>query len=297
MGKVKDITGQRFGRLVAQYYKLVPNPKTGKNVTYWHCKCDCGNEKDIRRGDLQQGRTLSCGCYGREQSSKALKENLVGQRFGRLIVLEDTGKRVYKSVVWKCRCDCGNIIEIYAPNLKSGDTRSCGCLHREQVSEYMSNDISNQKFGRLLAIEPTNKRRNGKVVWKCQCDCGNIAYVASTSLVNGNTMSCGCLKSKGEQKITQILQQNHIGFKREYIFSDFPNKRFDFYVPCCSLCIEYDGIQHFDKTNPYYSDNNIKRDREKDSYCNKNNIILVRIPYTDYHKISLKYILDRIEGE
>lgn len=52
-----------------------------------------------------------------------------------------------------------------------------------------------------------------------------------------------------------------------------------------------------DKTNPYYSDNNIKRDREKDSYCNKNNIILVRIPYTDYHKISLKYILDRIEGE
>ena len=295
MGKVKDITGQRFGRLVAQYYKLVPNPRTGKNDTYWHCKCDCGNEKDIRRGDLQQGRTVSCGCYGKEQASKALKEDLSGQRFGRLLVLEDTKKRMYKSVIWKCECDCGNIVEVYAPSLKNGSTRSCGCLHKEQLSEYMSKDISNQRFGKLLALEPTDERSNGKVVWKCKCDCGNIAYVASSSLLCGNTQSCGCVKSRGEQKIAELLQQNNIYYRREYVFPNLPNRRFDFYIPCCNVCIEYDGSQHFDKNNPFYSEKNVQRDKEKDNFCKDNDIILLRIPYTDFDKISISYILEKIK--
>ena len=295
MGKIKNLTGQRFGRLVAQYYKLIPNSKTGKNDTFWHCKCDCGNEKDVRRGDLQQGKVLSCGCYQKEQSSKALKDDLSGQRFGRLLVLEDTKKRIYKSVIWKCKCDCGKVVEVYAPSLKNGSTRSCGCLQKEQLSEYMSKDISGQKFGKLLALRPTNERRNGKVVWECQCDCGNIAYVISSSLICGNTQSCGCVKSRGEQKITEILQQNKIGYKKEYIFPDFPNRRFDFYIPCCNVCIEYDGSQHFNKDNPYYCEESVIRDKEKTEYCSQNNIILLRIPYTDYFKVNLEYIIKKIK--
>lgn len=297
MGKVRDFTGQRFGRLVAQYYKLVPNEKTGKNDTFWHCLCDCGNEVDVRRGDLQQKRTVSCGCYNREQTSKALKEDLVGQRFGRLMVIEDTYKRKFGSVIWKCLCDCGKITEVMATNLKNGSTQSCGCLHHDIVSSYMSIDIAGQKFGKLTAICSTDQVKHGSVVWKCKCDCGNIAYVSVRDLRSGNNQSCGCMRSKGEQKIESIFQQYNIGYKREYVFSDFPNRRFDFYLPCCHACIEYDGSQHFDKNNPYYSEEGIKRDREKDKYCANHSIILIRIPYTDYPKVSMEYILKRVKGD
>lgn len=300
MGKIKDISGQRFGRLIAQYYKIIPNPRTNRNDVFWHCKCDCGNEKDIRRGDLQSGKTTSCGCYHHEKMSKLLKEDLAGQKFGRLLVLEDTGKRSHHSVIWKCQCDCGKTVEIYAPSLKNGDSCSCGCLQRENTSKRFKKDISNQRFGKLTAIEPTNRREDGSIVWKCECDCGNIIYVQVKRLVSGNTQSCGCLKSKGEQKIINILRENNINFKKEYTFPDLPKKRFDFYIPCCSICLEYDGIQHFDSSNLFYSEELVKRDREKDEYCKQNNILLIRIPYTDYNKINLSYILDKIkekEGE
>lgn len=55
-------------------------------------------------------------------------------------------------------------------------------------------DLRNQRFGRLVALEPTYKRQNGRIVWKCQCDCGNISYVTVNHLLDGGTKSCGCLR-------------------------------------------------------------------------------------------------------
>ena len=54
-------------------------------------------------------------------------------------------------------------------------------------------DIRNQRFGRLLALEPVGLNKRNTVVWKCACDCGNIAYIQSTKLKSGHTKSCGCL--------------------------------------------------------------------------------------------------------
>ena len=55
--------------------------------------------------------------------------------------------------------------------------------------------ITGQKFGRLTALEPTDRRTPGSmsVIWLCECDCGNRVYVARNRLVTGNTKSCGCL--------------------------------------------------------------------------------------------------------
>lgn len=62
-----DLTGRRFGRLTALY----PVRKEGRvRNSYWHCKCDCGNELDVYTGSLLRGRTQSCGCWNREQSGK-----------------------------------------------------------------------------------------------------------------------------------------------------------------------------------------------------------------------------------
>jgi len=65
----------------------------------------------------------------------AKKADLAGQRFGRLLVLYDTGERKDKRVVWRCKCDCGNEVDAVSHDLTSGDTRSCGCYQRERVAE------------------------------------------------------------------------------------------------------------------------------------------------------------------
>jgi hypothetical protein len=59
-------------------------------------------------------------------------KDLTGQKFGRLTVIEKTGKRAgNRSIIWKCRCDCGNIVEVIRDDLLNGSTKSCGCLKKE----------------------------------------------------------------------------------------------------------------------------------------------------------------------
>ena len=55
-------------------------------------------------------------------------------------------------------------------------------------------NLTNQRFGKLTALEPTNMRQHKSVVWKCQCDCGNIHYVATSRLREGSIQSCGCAR-------------------------------------------------------------------------------------------------------
>src|SRR5690625_2224082 len=51
-----------------------------------------------------------------------------------------------------------------------------------------------KRYGRLTVISKTDKRNHGKIVWTCQCDCGNLIDVPTHYLNNGDTQSCGCLK-------------------------------------------------------------------------------------------------------
>ena len=81
------------------------------------------------------------------------------------------------------------------------------------------------------------------------------------------------------------MNNRTINFRHLYIFNDFRKYEYDFYLTEHNICIEYDGVQHF-KPNNYFG--GIKafeeqkiRDKEKDEYCLKNNIKLIRIPYTE----------------
>ena len=59
--------------------------------------------------------------------------NLEGERFGRLVVIGPC--RILKYTGWVCRCDCGNITKVYTNALKRSNTKSCGCLQRENTSK------------------------------------------------------------------------------------------------------------------------------------------------------------------
>ena len=74
------------------------------------------------------GSSQSCGCLQKEKA-KLRGSDLVGQKFGRLTVTEKTEKRANpRSIVWKCKCDCGNTKEVDTKSLKTGNTKSCGCM-------------------------------------------------------------------------------------------------------------------------------------------------------------------------
>jgi len=66
-------------------------------------------------------------------------------------------------------------------------------------------DIQNQRFGRLVALYPLQKRINYSVCWHCRCDCGNEVDLTEDNLVHGNYKSCGCLKKELERDIHKQL--------------------------------------------------------------------------------------------
>ena len=109
-----------------------------------------------------------------------------------------------------------------------------------------------------------------------------------------------CKLSKGELQIINFLKNNNINYCREKTFKDCKDKsllKFDFYIQDSNICIEYDGLQHFESSNFFGGEvaflNCQRRDLIKTNYCSKNNIKLIRIAYTEnVEKILLKEILN-----
>lgn len=162
--------GDRFERLVVLSV-------SGRNAL---CRCDCGNEKSIRKDNLIGGRTKSCGCLCRVSKGVPVPP---GTKYGHLTVLSTEGKSVY------CRCDCGNEKLVLKNNLLSSRTRSCGCIRTTYIIQ------PGTKFGRLTVLSIDRQ------IVHCRCNCGNAKDVLKMNLLNGFTKSCGCLRKKNWQPV------------------------------------------------------------------------------------------------
>lgn len=184
MGKKLDLIGQRFGRLVVEDDIGIVNHKR-----MWSCRCDCGKYIHTNSYLLRSGQTQSCGCLRAERVSKATVKDLIGQRFEKLVVIKRNGSK-NRNVCWDCRCDCGNICNVRSSKLLNGRTKSCGhCIS-------MTNEFSlvGQQFDKLTVIAFAGKKAS-HTLWQCKCECGNEKVILGTSLLNGRTKSCGCLRS------------------------------------------------------------------------------------------------------
>lgn len=115
------------------------------------------------------------------------KRELLNQRFGKLIVIEEAGRNKCGLVLWKCLCDCGNTITLPATSLCSGNTKSCGCL-----SFF---DLTGKRFGKLVVLS-RDASIKGRPFWNCICDCGECKIILGRHLREGKTKSCGCLVSE-----------------------------------------------------------------------------------------------------
>ncbi|MEE0989629.1 MAG: hypothetical protein U0L02_09745 [Kandleria vitulina] len=185
---VEDIVGQRFGHWLVLKQDL-SDDSTSKRGARWICRCDCGKEKSVLGYALRFGRSTSCGCSN--SSSKII--DLTGQRFGKLTVLrrDSISTNDHKGARWICKCDCGNEISVLSGRLRSGQTKSCGCL-RYDKKDYKKSDLIGQVFGRWTVQEKDTARKGHGTFYICKCECGNIRSISSDSLTRGTSKSCGC---------------------------------------------------------------------------------------------------------
>ena len=140
-------------------------------------------------------------------------KDITGQQFGLLTVINFAGMKNHRAM-WHCRCQCGNEKDINGTSLRLGKSQSCGC--RPNRNNYSHpHDLSGQRFGDLEVLHITDKRtNNGNVIWRCKClACGKEVDISSHTLVVGHANSCGCIHSKGERKIIDILSKNNPLFK------------------------------------------------------------------------------------
>lgn len=141
------------------------------------------------------------------------KSVVVGRKFGRWTVIDDYITNARGEKKWLCRCDCGTERYVLERGLKSGDSRSCGCLTRENVRKALSYDLTGQTFGELTAlhkVESNHKYRG--TIWRCRCSCGNFYDIAATLLVTGRRTHCGDKKAHRD--------------KMNYAYVDIAGKRF-----------------------------------------------------------------------
>ncbi len=198
MKKFCDITGKKFGN-----WTVIGFYNEEKGFRKWLCDCSCGTKnKYVYEYNLFKGNSKSCGCL----NIKRFKD-IVGKKFGRLLVLERTknnSKSRPKTAFWRCRCDCGKIISVEGCSLRGGNTKSCGCLNRENAQNMgrkRAKDISGERFGIITVLKRDEKNRDK---WICQCDCGTIKSIWKSCLIKGFANSCGC---------RPIEKQNLIGQK------------------------------------------------------------------------------------
>lgn len=114
--------------------------------------------------------------------------------------------------MYRCLCDCGNYVDVYAANLRKRNTMSCGCLNSEKISERRLIDLSGKRFGMLQVICRVEDQIHGggsrSAMWLCRCDCGNEVVINGGSLRRGLTKSCGCNTRKA---ISDKLSYNLAG--------------------------------------------------------------------------------------
>jgi hypothetical protein len=202
--RVLKIAGKRFGKLTV--ISRAQNNKTGQSS--WYVRCDCGNQKIVTGSKLTTGHTLSCGCLVNEKINNYLatvRLNLIGKTFTNLTVLSRGSNSKYGQTQWLCKCVCGNEVIVSGTALKSGKTKSCGCLR----SKHKINLIG-KRFG-LLVVKAFAYSTPKRTFWKCTCDCGNEIITRGDSLRKEKTLSSGCFQKETATKTGQKKVIDEVG--------------------------------------------------------------------------------------
>lgn len=146
-----DLTGKEY-----EYYTVIDRneertKQNGRNV-FWNCKCKCGNTFVATTTDINKQKVKSCGCMASYLTGKAHFQDITGEMFGELYVIErdydypQNGKK--PRTMWKCKCSCGNIISVDRTHLVGRGQSSCGCknsIGELNINKLLTNNNINYK--------------------------------------------------------------------------------------------------------------------------------------------------------
>ena len=233
------------------------------------------------------------------------KKNLIGERFGRLKVVGQA-KSINGHRRWNCLCDCGEMnFGVATSDLKNGRVLSCGCLAREKTSERCLIDLTGQKINRWIVLKRDKNQVNKGTYWICRClNCGQEKSVNGESLRNGTSTNCGCEKSRGERWIKTFLEEKSLSFIQQYSISELKGINggklsFDFFLPERQICIEYQGIQHYEPIEFFGGEARYNKQKENDElkrqFCNLNKLQLIEVPYFLLEEQVYKLLEDSIK--
>ena len=165
--------------------------------------------------------------HGNKASKNAQNKraDLTGQVFGKLTVLYHTADYIQPSGQHKqmvhCICECGKECDVRVSDIKSGNTKSCGCFQEYSRGKNQFVDLTGKRYGKLLVMyrQPNRVTPSGQNIrmWHCKCDCGNECDVYATRLKGGQS-SCGCLsqeKRANRAKERKQLQVDYLKLKAD----------------------------------------------------------------------------------
>ena len=144
--------------------------------------------------------------------------DLTGQRFGRLTVIRYDHSE-HDGAHWLCKCDCGKEKVAAGYSLRSGNTKSCGCLNsdasraklekaRAAIKARPRKDLTGQRFGRLVVLGLADvPDRKGFIFWRVRCDCGTEKVIMQNNIIYGQTRSCGCLANEVRAARAEHMRQ------------------------------------------------------------------------------------------
>lgn len=199
----------------------------------------------MSRRDLIKKTGLSSSAIQRRISKLGIKFNqdhldLTGKRVGKLLVLEKTNKRKCKEVLWKCRCDCGKIVYIMASNIRSNNSKSCGCVRHNKQSESFSWKGYKEISGAYYCILKSNAGKKGlefsisiEYIWslfekqnrKCALSGIDLCFRPSCALSTNQTASLDRIdSSKGYvEGNVQWIHKDINWMKNDFKQEDFIN--------------------------------------------------------------------------
>ncbi|MDR6124045.1 hypothetical protein QFZ87_003642 [Bacillus sp. SLBN-46] len=188
LNALDDLTGRTYGNLTVLGLDV---DKSNSKHKKWFCECECGKQVSIWGDSLKNGRSKTCGC-----SVQKKVIDLTGQVFTYLTVIkrnfEHQARRISGGPSWDCICRCGKTVTARSGELKAQTTISCGC-YRGTEAEKM---LLGRKFGRLTVLKRLRGLNGEKIRLQCLCECGNIAVSNISSVIRGDTKSCGCYQDE-----------------------------------------------------------------------------------------------------
>ena len=240
MGKMKDLTGQKFGKLTV----IESAGKLDGRRYHWLCQCECGKEKVVLGSSLTSGNTKSCGCgkydgfkqYNQEQSDK--NKLSIGQKFGKLTIIEDLGfiphVDGHRRRGYLCECECGNRKEVSGNRLASGQLMSCGQCGFHSKGEFLIRQFLENN---------------------------NYSFVYDTVYIP-------LLRETGRRLRFDFIIYKDCTYQEPLVFIEFDGRQ------------HIDGPDTVNwKGSTDTLEDIQERDRLKNEFCIKHNLRLIRIPY------------------